>query len=112
LHTFYTYYFKEIFFLNIYLNSDTATTTFSNEEDESLECDEIERNGKKYTLLQSQPNDQPVEDNSNKAKMKEQESKKFQKFYLHYGACCLVWFIYLPILIFITSFVSELYRLR
>lgn len=38
--------------------------------------------------------------------------EKYQKFYLHYGACCLVWFIYLPVLVFITSFVSELYRLR
>jgi hypothetical protein len=38
--------------------------------------------------------------------------KNLQKFYLHYGACCLVWFIYLPLLIFVTSFVSELSRFR
>jgi hypothetical protein len=38
--------------------------------------------------------------------------KTNKKFYLHYAACCLVWFIYLPGLIFVTSFLSELYRLR
>jgi hypothetical protein len=43
---------------------------------------------------------------------KEEKFKKYQKFYLHYGACCLVWFIYLPMLVFVTSFLSELFRLR
>jgi len=43
---------------------------------------------------------------------KKEKLKSLQKFYLHYGACCLVWFIYLPLLIFVTSFVSELSRLR
>lgn len=42
----------------------------------------------------------------------EERLTSYQKFYLHFGACSLVWFIYLPCLIFITSFVSELYRLR
>lgn len=43
---------------------------------------------------------------------RKEKLKSLQKFYLHYGACCLVWFIYLPLLIFVTSFVSELSRLR
>ena len=93
-----------------------ATTSFSceDEEDTSYEL-EIERNGKRYKqLVPESPalaDDRP-EASSNEMSNKEIRFKKFQKFYLHFGACCLVWFIYLPILIFITSFVSELYRLR
>ncbi|RNA41211.1 transmembrane protein -like [Brachionus plicatilis] len=43
---------------------------------------------------------------------REEKVEKYMTFYLHYGACCLVWFIYLPVLIFICSFVSELFRFR
>lgn len=43
---------------------------------------------------------------------REEKVEKYLKFYLHFGACCLVWFIYLPVLIFICSFLSELYRFR
>lgn len=43
---------------------------------------------------------------------KQERLKLLQMFYLHFGACSLVWFIYMPVLVFITSFVSELYRIR
>nr|QVK45727.1 G protein-coupled receptor [Proales similis] len=38
--------------------------------------------------------------------------RSFERFYLHFGACSLVWFIYFPILIAISIFLSDLYRLR
>lgn len=67
-----------------------------------------EINGKKYKSLSTDIT--PAA--SITTKNKEERLLSYQKFYLHYGACSLVWFIYLPVLIFITSFVSELYRLR
>ena len=73
-------------------------------EDETV----YEINGKKYKSLNT---DLPAA-SSTTTKTKEERLLSYQKFYLHYGACSLVWFIYLPVLIFITSFVSELYRLR
>lgn len=85
---------------------------------------EITRDGKKYfslneqqernkeILLSNNTNKQHTSSNTFDSLTVDERLKKYQKFYLHYGACCLVWFIYLPILIFITSFVSELYRLR
>jgi hypothetical protein len=85
-------------------------------------------NGKRYARLSSnfQEDNNQNNNNSNNNRKKNDDShknyienmskedrlRKYQTFYLHYGACCLVWFIYLPVLIFITSFVSELYRLR
>ena len=83
-----------------------------NDQDDNEYDYEIERNGKKYNRLlnnnrQNNNNTKTIDNLT-----KEERFKRYQKFYLHYGACCLVWFIYLPILIFITSFVSELYRLR
>jgi hypothetical protein len=39
-------------------------------------------------------------------------SNRLNVFYLHFGACSLVWFIYLPILVFIAVFVSDLFRFR
>lgn len=51
--------------------------------------------------------DNLFDDNSREEKVEE-----YLKFYLHFGACCLVWFIYLPVLIFICSFLSELFRFR
>jgi len=43
-----------------------------------------------------------------------QEEKNFEKlqFFHHFGACCMVWFIYPTALIFIMSFVTELYRVK
>ncbi|CAF0722954.1 unnamed protein product [Didymodactylos carnosus] len=41
----------------------------------------------------------------------EKNTEKLQ-FFHHYGACCMVWFIYPTALIFIMSFVTELYRLK
>ncbi|CAF1640400.1 unnamed protein product, partial [Adineta ricciae] len=43
-----------------------------------------------------------------------QEEKNFRKlqFFHHFGACCMVWFIYPTALIFIMSFVTELYRVK
>ncbi len=35
-----------------------------------------------------------------------------KSFYLHFCACCLVWFVYLPILVSILKFVTELFRFR
>lgn len=71
-----------------------------------------EINGKKYKSLSTEHSNSQQQvvrlDNKNK----EDRVRSYQKFYLHYGACSLVWFIYLPVLIFITSFVTELYRLR
>ena len=89
--------------------------SFSCEDDDTSLEFEIVRNGKKYQQLQPEDTattENTTENATNKMTAKEIRFKKFQKFYLHYGACCLVWFIYLPILIFITSFISELYRLR
>lgn len=43
---------------------------------------------------------------------KKERLRMLKIFYLHFGACCLVWFMYMPCLVFITSFVSELFRLR
>ena len=37
---------------------------------------------------------------------------KIKMFYLHFGAWSLVWFIYLPVLVIILTFVSELFRFR
>lgn len=39
-------------------------------------------------------------------------SNRMNLFYLHFGACSLVWFIYLPILVFISVLVSDLFRYR
>ncbi|CAF1065059.1 unnamed protein product [Brachionus calyciflorus] len=72
------------------LDDDYEIVNHDEEHNENLEKNEI--------FLENYTRDQRVE--------------KYQKFYLHYGACCLVWFIYLPVLVFITSFVSELFRLR
>ncbi|CAF3672795.1 unnamed protein product [Rotaria sp. Silwood1] len=43
-----------------------------------------------------------------------QEEKNLEKlqFFHHFGACCMVWFIYPTALIFIMSFVTELYRVK
>jgi hypothetical protein len=37
---------------------------------------------------------------------------ELRSFYLHFCACSLVWFIYLPILVSILKFVTELFRFR
>ncbi|CAF3830709.1 unnamed protein product [Rotaria magnacalcarata] len=43
-----------------------------------------------------------------------QEEKLLEKlqFFHHFGACCMVWFIYPTALIFIMSFITELYRVK
>ncbi len=90
---------------------DQIDYDLSDFEDETV----YEINGRKYKSLNTETNDQQQatsftsQDNK---KSKEERYRSYQKFYLHYGACSLVWFIYLPVLIFITSFISELYRLR
>jgi hypothetical protein len=88
-----------------------------------------ESNGKLYKMLEpnapasDSPESQPTSivaktsgqipiNSLDNSMTKEEKFKKYQKFYLHYGACCLVWFIYLPMLVFVTSFLSELFRLR
>ena len=38
--------------------------------------------------------------------------QRIKVFYLHFGAWSLVWFIYLPVLVFISNLVSELFRFR
>lgn len=38
--------------------------------------------------------------------------QRIKMFYLHFGAWSLVWFIYLPVLVFISQFVSDLFRFR
>lgn len=65
---------------------------------------ELRNNGKNYVSL--------VSDDTRSNMTKKERLRSLQIFYLHYGALSLVWFIYTPCLIFITSFVSELYRLR
>lgn len=65
---------------------------------------ELRNNGKNYVSL--------ISDDTRSNLTKKERLRSLQIFYLHYGALCLVWFIYTPCLIFITSFVSELYRLR
>jgi hypothetical protein len=65
---------------------------------------EIKVDNKKYTSL--------VKRETRGETNRKEKLKSYQIFYLNYGACSLVWFIYLPVLIFITSFVTELYRLR
>lgn len=76
---------------------------------------EIERAGKRYRRLGSSSNNnknnklrEPVFERMSS----EERLHNYMKFYLHYGACSLVWFINLPVIIFVTSFVSELYRPR
>ena len=100
------------------INDNSLTKTNDDEYDNDLEEEDFEietrliKNGKTYKSLKTDPN--RVERNKiHEFSLKKNDLfKKYQKFYLHYGACSLVWFIYLPILIFITSFISELYRLR
>ena len=73
------------------------------------------RHGKKYTNLNrvtSKLANDEVCNGLNESMSREERIRTYKKFYLHYGACCLVWFIYFPILVFITSFVSDLYRSR
>lgn len=87
------------------VSADT-TATDSDEIDFDENQYEIENQGKKYQRL-----------NSNKSRIYEnftidEKLLNYQKFYLHYGACSLVWFINLPVIIFVTSFVSELSRPR
>jgi hypothetical protein len=43
--------------------------------------------------------------------MLERDLKK-TKFYLHFGAGFLVWFVYLPLVSFVCSFVSSLWRYK
>lgn len=79
------------------------------EADEYYDDYENVNNAKKYTRLDTTKlKDNKFYENYSK----EERIRSYKKFYLHYGACCLVWFIYLPVLIFVTSFVSELFRLR
>ena len=70
---------------------------------------ELSVNGKKYSNLATDDEARPPGDVSGS---KQERLKTYRIFYLHYGACSLVWFIYLPVLIFITSFITELYRFR
>ncbi len=63
------------------------------------------KNGQNYALLTDTTE-------TRSEAVKRERLKTLQIFYLHYGACSMVWFIYLPCLIFITSFVTELYRIR
>ena len=96
----------------------TQSECFSDNDDDEDDEYEIRRGGKKYKSLRehddmqrsaaaaSQRNNN--HNNNNVTTTSEDETlsvsqrlRKYQKFYLHYGACCLVWFIYLPILIFI-----------
>lgn len=90
---------------------DTAEDTDLDEDDYV-----VINNGKRYARLDSQS--KKTDNNTSGSSYfpdyvsKEERLRSYQKFYLHYGACCLVWFIYLPMLIFVTSFVSELFRLR
>jgi hypothetical protein len=68
--------------------------------------------GKQYARLNSDQNRIKPAQNFTANFSRDERLRSYQKFYLHFGACCLVWFIYLPVLIFVTSFVSELFRLR
>ena len=87
------------------MQTDEASESELDDED----GDELKMNGKVYTSVPSDFKQKPF----NIFKISKSERlRSYRKFYLHYGACSLVWFIYLPVLIFITSFVSELYRLR
>lgn len=87
-------------------SSDMQTNEIDSEPDDGDDTGdyEVRRNGKSYASLLSK------ETKSESARR--ERLRTLQVFYLHYGACSLVWFIYMPVLIFITSFVSELFRLR
>lgn len=84
--------------------------------DDDNDVYEIESAGKKYRRLNSKSNNKSSSSSSNmpifESLSSEERLKNYMKFYLHYGACSLVWFINLPVIIFVTSFVSELYRPR
>jgi hypothetical protein len=76
---------------------------FDDEDDYEIQ----RKNGKKYQRL-NKDNRKYVYENVSR----EERLRSYRKFYLHYGACSLVWFINLPVIIFVTSFVSELFRPR
>lgn len=91
---------------------------FEEDEEDQFEY-EIERAGKRYRRLDSSSNNNNNNNKKNKLRepvfermSSEDRLRNYMKFYLHYGACSLVWFINLPVIIFVTSFVSELYRPR
>ena len=84
---------------------DTVMTDLPDDGDDTVDFQTPDtKNRIKYSRLK----DNDDRDESDK----DGRLKSLQVFYLHFGACSLVWFIYMPVLIFITSFVSELYRMR
>jgi hypothetical protein len=102
-------------------NSSGAKTVSSlprqeNDMDETDSDDDeyvVVNKGKVYARLNSdQDQERPSRPGVSANYLREERLRSYQKFYLHFGACCLVWFIYLPVLICVTSFVSELFRLR
>ena len=88
----------------------TTTTTATDSDDLEYENDdyEIENSGKRYRRLNSNKSRTLIYENYSA----EERLNNYRKFYLHYGACSLVWFINLPVIIFVTSFVSEIARPR
>lgn len=94
------------------INSSEAPHQDDFDSDLDDEINVYEVNGKKYKSLSTEISRTAQQKCSLDTKTNEERLRSYQKFYLHYGACSLVWFIYLPVLIFITSFVSELYHLR
>jgi len=88
-------------------NTDMQINEIDSEPDDGDDAGDysLRRNGKNYA---------PLSDTceTKSETVKRERLRSLQVFYLHYGACSMVWFIYLPCLIFVTSFVTELYRIR